>query len=137
MRAPSDKKMISLPSFAGVPEYSPVERACRHVGEAPQGSALRRSLQRSLGELIRRRGDINSRDLRALIAYVKGEFDRKPEHGRPFDPWRHHATSTRDDIVRQIQREQKCDLRRAIDLAAPLLELDAAAARRLWKRLTR
>jgi hypothetical protein len=84
MRAPDDK--INIPGFSGVPEYSPVERACRRAGEAPQGSASRRSLHRRLAGLIRRRGDISSRDLRALVAYLKGEFDLKPNRP-PYNAW--------------------------------------------------
>ena len=66
------------------------------------------------------------------------EFDRKREEGRPFNNnFRRFASEAKTEIVRQIQREQNCTLRRAIELAAPLLQLDAAAAHRLWKRLTR
>ena len=70
-----------------------------------------------------------------VARYLRGEFDRK---GRPFDnAWQRFVSDVQIEIVRQFQRDEKCSLRRAIDLAAPLLELDAAAARRLWKRLTR
>jgi hypothetical protein len=138
MRAPDDK--INIPGFFGVPEYSPLERACRHAGEAPQGSVLRRSLQRRFGKLIRRRGDINSRDVRALIAYVKGEFDRKPEQGRPFDPWHHHATSAMDDIVRDVRHEHGCSYKEAITIAFERFDIDDPdgwKAKAVLKRLTR
>jgi hypothetical protein len=137
MRAP-DK--ISIPDLSGVPEYSPLECACRSAGEAPQGSVLRRSLHRRLGELIRRRGDINSRDLRALIAYVKGEFDRKPEQGRPFDEWRYHATSAMDDIVHDVRHEHGCTYKEAITIAFERFKIDdpdGRKAKAVLKRLTR
>jgi hypothetical protein len=136
MRAPDD----NIPGFSGVPEYSPLERACRRAGEARQGSVLRRSLQRRLVELIRRKGDINSRDLRALIAYVKGEFDRKPEQGRPFDPWHHLANNARDDLVRDVKREHGCSYKEAITIAFERFEIDdpdGREARSTLKRLTR
>jgi hypothetical protein len=136
MRAPDD----NIPGFSGVPEYSPLERACRHAGKAPQGSALRRSLQRRLVELIRRKGDINLRDLPALIAYVKGEFDRKPEHGRPFNPWRHIANEARDDLVRDVKRELGCTYEEAIAIAFErfaIADPDSREARSTLRRLTR
>jgi hypothetical protein len=138
MRAPDDK--INIHGLSGVPEYSPLERACRHAGEAPQGSVLRRSLRRRLGKLIRRRGDINSRDLRALIAYVKGEFDRKPKQGRPFDTWRHIANNNLVHIVQQVRREEDCTFKEAVArtlVIAGIDDRDGRAFKSLLKRVTR
>jgi hypothetical protein len=126
MRAPDNK--------------SPIERACRLAGEEPKSNAggrfNRRRWDRRIARLFRR-DDVTANDVRAVADYLRGRFNRKREQGRPFNPWHRFANRTAIEIVRQFQREQKCSLRRTIDLAAPLLELDAAAARRLWKRLTR
>ena len=85
-----------------------------------------------------RRDDVTANDVRAVADYLRGRFDRRREQGRPFDNvWQRFGTDAKIEVVRQIQREQKCSLRRAIDLARPLLELNAVAARSLWKRLTR
>jgi hypothetical protein len=133
MRAPDDKKrLIRLP---GAP---PIEWACRLAGGSPRGTVLRRTQHKRLVQLIQKSaGNFSQREVLALADYLRGKFDRKPEQGRPFDPWRHVASTTPIEIVQRIQREEKCTLRRAIDLAIPLLELDAAAAQRLWKRMTR
>lgn len=140
MRAPDTKKLLPLPGFSGVPEYSPIERACRLAGEEPKSNAdgrvNRRRWDRRIARLFRR-DDVTANDVRAVADYLRGRFDRRQKQGRPFDPWHHAASQTPIEIVRQFQREHSCSLRRAIDLAAPLLELDATAARRLWKRLTR
>jgi hypothetical protein len=142
MRAPDDKKrLIRLPGFSGVPKYSAIESACRYAGEAPQGSASRRSLRRRLGELIRRsRGDINRREQRALIAYIKGEFDRKPKQGRPFDTWRHIANDNLVHIVQQVRREEDCTFKEAVAhtlVIAGIDDRDGRAFKSLLKRVTR
>jgi hypothetical protein len=140
MRAPHDKKPLRVPGFSRVPKYSPIERACRLAGEEPKSNAGGRFNRRRWDGRIARlfcQDDVTANDVRAVADYLRGRFDRRQKQGRPFDPWHHVASDITIEIVRQFQREHKCSLRRAIDLARPLLQLDAAAARRLWKRLTR
>jgi hypothetical protein len=111
---------------------SRIERACRLAGQSPN----HRRRDKQIGQLLRQ-DDVTTADLRAVADYLRGRYDRRREQGRPFDPWHRLASDNTAEIVRQIRQEEHCSLRRAIDLAAPLLQLDEAAARRLWKRLTR
>jgi hypothetical protein len=142
MRAPDDKKPLRLPGFSGVPKYSAIERACREAGAVPKRNKIARaSADRRIARLFHRafhRDGVTPADLHAVAAYYSGEFDRRQKQGRPrYNVWLRHGIDAQGKIVRQFQRDEKCSLRRAIDLARPLLGLDDAAAARLWKRMTR
>ena len=112
MRAPDDNKI------------SRIEQACRSAGREPKSTPLGRHKRAHWDRRIARlyaNGD-DPADVKIVARYLKGEFDRK---GRPFyNVFERFGTKGTFKIVREFQREEKCSLRRAIDLARPLLELD-------------
>lgn len=129
MRAPDDKKQRSRPGFKDVP----IESACWLAGKEPKnseaGRAKRRDWDRRIARLFASGSD--PAEVTLVACYFKGEFDRWPTHGRPPDPWRRVASDNDEYVVRRTQREQKCSLRRAIELSAPCLQLDDVGCHRL------
>jgi hypothetical protein len=128
MRAP-DKKLIQLPDFSGVPDYTEIESACRHAGEIPRSdTANRRHALRGIAKLCT--ADISDRDLKAVADFLSGRFDRKPGAGRPADPYQQFILIRLDERVQQVRREQHCSRDEAIRQVLDDAKVTDPAARR-------
>jgi hypothetical protein len=85
MRAPDTKSSVN----SGIGR---IERLCRAVGGHPKsgkhGTPHREFFDRQIWKLLHREveqhGDVSDAEWHALAQYLKGEFNRKPEEGRPL-----------------------------------------------------
>jgi hypothetical protein len=137
MRAPDDKKVAG-----------PVERLCQKAGRQPKTGAYGRrhrdhydkQIRQLLCRELERHGDVSDADWHALAQYFIGEFDRKPEEGRPTDFFLQYGREVPALITRQIRREERCSYKEAVAQAIVVLGIDDPdgwKAKALLKRVTR
>jgi hypothetical protein len=108
--------VIALPSFSGVPHVSRIECCCRYAGEEPKSNEVgRKRWFRRIAWLLRQ-DDVSRADLRAVAAYLRGDFDRK--QGQPrMDPARQYGLMVMEARVEAIQAHEHCSQDKAIRLA--------------------
>ncbi len=116
-------KRFHVSDLSGVPDVGYVEHTCRQAGAIPKVNRAttwrQRDAKANRARALRRiarlfHGDMSDADVRIIARYIEGEFDRRPEQGRPADFERWYRVYKMAERAESVRRERHCSRAKAV-----------------------